>query len=109
MFKNYRNASEVRVGDVVCLRSDTHHTMEGYTAFTTCVVTKFSKEYGVHLARPHVKVDRYGTVFTAHEVFTCPAERFPESFVAFTTGPSGNVDNRVTGETGTPSGGHRAA
>lgn len=107
MFKKYSCVSEVRVGDVVCLETDTHHTMEGYTAFTTCVVTKFSEEYGVHLARPHVKVDKYGTVYTAHENFSCPAERFPSSFVAFTLGPSGHVDNRVSGETGTPSGSYR--
>lgn len=106
--REYRADEEIQAGDVVCSKDNPY-------AFNTCIVVyteektrppRFGVRAGdtaplhketyvlVHLERAHMVVTASGTAFVSTERFNVEEARFRGEYRVWTTGASGNKDNR---------------
>lgn len=88
IYRNYISKEEINVGDVVkCFTG----------AFESAIITKIEKEKDddrIYLDRPMMRIDSTGGVWSHAERFSASRERVFKHMMVYTTGYSGNKDNR---------------
>jgi len=116
-FRRYDDTNEVRVGDVVIMRSEAGR--QAWNPFATCIVEKVVDGWEVHLARPTAQCsalldfstratgrgpmkrgtvtrrDERASVLLGNERFSMTLETFVAKYVQYVTGPNGDPVNNL--------------